>query len=139
MTMRYLVLIVGLAGSVGAGILGYVWMEECEELKVEFGPGVFLRQPPIHEVYYHRIAEFDRRAQAWPFLLTGAGVGLVGVILAFDRRRFSGSALLLAGAVGVIPFNPSQKYVMVFGSVLVLAGLLAMFSGPPPPKPAFAR
>lgn len=137
--MRYFVLIIGLVGSVGAGILGYVWMEECQELKDEFGPGAFHREPPIHEVFYPRIAEFDRRAQAWPFLLAGAGVGLVGVILAFDRRRFSGAALLFAGALGVVSFNPLQKYVMIFGLALVLAGLLALFSGPPPPKPAFAR
>ena len=136
--MRYIVLIVGSVGLVGSGILGYVWMEECKELKDEQGPGSYIRRPPVPEVFYHKVTEFDRRAQAWPFLFGGAAVALPGAILAFDRRRFSGSALLLAGAVGVVLFNPLQLHVILFGSALALAGLLALFIGPAPPKPAFA-
>ncbi len=136
--MRYVVLILGLVGLVGSGVLGYVWMVDCNDLKDELGPVSHLRRQPASDEMREKALEFDRRARAWPFLYGAAAVGLVGAILAFDRRRFSGMALLLAAAAGTFVFHPHQMYVLIFGSALGLAGLLAVFIFPEAGEPEFA-
>jgi hypothetical protein len=138
--MRYVVLIVGLIAVVGSGVLGYVWMDNCKELNYELGPISFLRTSPVVDEERHaKLVDFDRRMKAWPFLYGGAGLGLIGVLLAYERRRCSGAVLLLAAAVGVFTFYPSHLYVIVFGSGLVLTAVLALFIGPLSPRPAQAN
>jgi len=126
--MRYVVLIFGLVGAVGSGFIGYQWMDGFNHEKVDMAE----IRPLAHTGFFKsealgKIAEFDRRAKAWPFLLTGAVLGLLGCLLAFERRRFSGSALLLCAALGPVVFNPP---VAIFTFGLVLAGLLALFIRP---------
>jgi len=138
--MRYVVLIIGLAGLVGLGVLGYIWMDNFNELKedmelkrknIQNGVG-----PPEDR---EKVAEQDRRGRAWPFLMAGAGLGLFGSLLAYERYRFCGAALLLAAPVGALvlhPFefadflHPLDHYELIFASGLVLAGLLALFIRP---------
>jgi hypothetical protein len=139
-SMRYVVLIVGLISVVGSGVLGYVWMDNCKELESDLGPGSFLRTSQfLDEETHAKLVDYDRRMKAWPFLFGGAAVGLIGVLIAYERRRYSGAVLLLAAAVGVIVFYPKHLYVIIFGSGLVLAALLALFIKPCLPSPSQAN
>ncbi len=126
--MRYVVLLFGLVGAVVSGYLGYLWMDNFYHQKAITAE---MRQHTATGYYkleaLEKIAEFDRQAKAWPFLLTGAVLGLLGSILAFERRRFSGSALLLCAALGPVVYKP---LVALFICGLILAGLLALFIRP---------
>src|SRR5580658_8645424 len=103
--MRYVVLFFGLVGVVGSGFLGYLWMDGFNHEKVDMAEVRRLAHTGFFKTEaLGKIAEFDRRAKAWPFLFTGAVLGLPGCILAFERRRFSGSALLLCAALGPIVY-----------------------------------
>ncbi len=135
--MRYIMLIFGLTGFFGAGIIGYVWKVDCQAGLID-GPTWMQRLSPPDEATRERVLEFDREKRAWPFLLGGAAIGLLGTVLAFDGRRFSAMALLLAAAVGALVFHPLHPYVLICGSALFLAGVLALFVPPRASPPNFA-
>jgi len=131
--MRYVVLIIGLAGLVGLGVLGYIWMDNFNELKedmeqkrkniqnredmeqkrknIQNGVGPPEDRAKVAEQDRQdraKVAEQDRRGRAWPFLMAGAGLGLFGSLLAYERYRFCGAALLLAAPVGALVLHPFE-------------------------------
>jgi hypothetical protein len=126
--MRYIVLVISLGGLVGSGVLGYVFMDNCNELVQDAAINrKAVSTGRASDLTKKELDTFDRRMKSWPFLFAGAGLGLVGALLAYERYRFSGAALLVCAGAGPLILCPFEHWVQGFCAGLVVAGLLALF------------
>jgi hypothetical protein len=136
--LRIGVFLLGLAGSLGSGFLGYWWRNETRDRRPGFDQAVhdFRRRCDIlgidptevaREPFWRELEQeyraFQRQDRAYPFLLAGSVIGLVGAVLALRGRDRSSAALLLVAALGPAVLDPTA---LRFSFALVLAGLLAL-------------
>lgn len=127
--MRVVVVILGLASLVASGYLGFQWMAAflLEKDGIVYDR-LRIKRHYADESTQAMVARFDRQAKAWPFLIAGCALGLLGALMALRRRRLSALALFLCAALGPAVFDP--RSLVVTGGML-LAGLLALTIRPP--------
>jgi hypothetical protein len=140
-SLRIGVFLLGLAGSVGSGFLGYWWRDETQGRRQGFDQAVreFRRRCDLlhidpaeaaREPFWREVEQeyqvLHRQGRAYPFLLAGAAIGLAGAVLALCGRDKSAAALFLVAALGPALLAPAA---LRFSFALVLAGLLALGTG----------
>jgi hypothetical protein len=126
--LRIAVLLLSIIGSAASGIIGALWwvdknrtvrMIEQTRKDPSLGLTSSLSQYSTPEDMER---EVNRRANAFPVLLVGAPLCLLGGILAVLGRTNSGGGLLLLAGVSPGTLHP---HALVFTWPLILAGLLA--------------
>jgi hypothetical protein len=137
--MRVAVLVLGILGGLGAGALGVLWLMNCNKDRdiiellrsdpnlrdANLGiPGQAFIQTPRDA-----IREYDRRVRAYPFLLAGLLLGVVGGVLALLGRGKSGAVLLALACLGPAVLNP---WSLIFTFLLPVAAGLSLFVRPRP-------
>jgi hypothetical protein len=130
--MRFVVLILALAGGAATGFLGYKWRSDYEgQAAILDAARQKAQGNPAAEAEF---AKVDRLSKAAYFLLAGAPLGLIGGILAMLGRGKLAAVVLLLALVGpavlagpvVMEDNTLLGGFILFLSPLLLAGLLAL-------------
>jgi hypothetical protein len=140
--LRVGVFLLALVGATAAGFLGYVWwgglsgdMHKGETKLHDVRPllgsaGAFLAERERAQ------GEYESRAKAYPFLLAGAALGLLGGLLVLTRQDKSGAVLLLLSVAGPAVFVPAVLLVTfplpLAGAGALFVAFLAFLAGPAP-------
>jgi hypothetical protein len=127
--MRIAVLILAILGSLGSGGVGVLWLWHTarDSQGVELGRMLVEQAGVTDSAMRKELAEYDRRAKTFGFLLAGFALGLVGGVLAMLGRGKSAAALLLTAVIGPAVLHP---VVLIFTFLLAIAGVLALFVRP---------
>src|SRR5688572_22686005 len=148
--MRVAVLILALLGTVSAAFLGVNWgleyytngeryrrekreFEAARALIEQFGGAQNALVSDDVKMNEELIKEGDRRARAFPCLLSASLLGLAGGLLVYAKGRgvIGGPMMIIPVAAGAY-FHPVA--VASFGSPLLLAGALSFLVWPRPKK-----
>jgi len=134
--MRWVVLVLALAGAGGSGFVGFIWFGDAERLKPSVT--VIRQQAKSNPQAQAAIQEFDSLHKASYFLMAGAPLGIIGGLLALSRRGILAALVLLLAFAG--PAVLARDWLMeksdrmvglgIFTGALVLAALLAFFIRP---------
>jgi hypothetical protein len=147
--LRVGVFLLALAGTASAGFLGYVWWNgfagdkdraeaKLHDVRPLLGSvGEFLAERERAQ------EDYESRAKAYPFLLAGAALGLLGGLFVLTRQDKSGAVLLLLAVAGPAVFVPAVLLVTfplpLAGAGALFVAFLAFLAGPAPgPRPQTA-
>jgi hypothetical protein len=129
--MRWVVLILALAGAGGSGYLGFRWFSDAEAKKTQIN---LIRQlaktSPTAQAEVNR---FETSRNASFFLMASALLGFIGSLLAISRRGILAALVLIVAFAGPVVLckdwllekTDNLMGFAIWTGALVLAGLLA--------------
>jgi len=138
--MRFLVLLIGLAGVALAGFVGYMFLDLQTFLNVlkEVGADNAILVQIATSPMEHMIPKeyVPTNGEVGLFLMIAAGYGLLGVAMSFFRCGWQGAFMIIIPVVAAAFMNP---FTVAFTGLLALAGLMSLLVFPEPitePAPA---
>jgi|SRR6516164_8465174 hypothetical protein len=134
--MRWVVLVLALAGAGGSGFIGFRWFSDAEAFRTTIH--LVRAEAKTNPKALAKIQEVQSAYKASFFLMAGLPLGIIGALLAISRRGILAALVLIVAFAGppiLIKDQLLEKTDLMIGlgiwtGALLLAGLLAFFIRP---------
>jgi len=142
--MRWVVLVLALAGAGGSGFIGFRWFSDAEAFRTTIH--LVRAEAKTNPKALAKIQEVQSAYKASFFLMAGLPLGIIGALLAISRRGILAALVLILACAGpavlikdifmektedILLGKIERIYQLgLWNGALLLAGLLAFFIRP---------